>query len=283
MIPERSEVAKSAKSVLFEEFNDIDIYIEDTAQGYAKLYAEIFSRLFKGEYKVSNVFPLGGRRAVIEDCEKWQGNFSRPSLYVVDGDMHIFVGDAEKCLDGLFVLPMYCIENILVDENAITEVLNEEEATKLRDQVRGEFNFSGWLAVNAPLLAELFAEYAVCFEFCPEVQTISFPVTSLVSSNKGELDRVKVDLRIKELRSEVVEKIGESRYIESRQKYYKQLIQCSDSILKYVSGKDYLLPLLLTRSRSIVKTKVPNLNFKIRLAMKCDIEKLLPCKECIAS
>ena len=38
---ERRSSAKVAKSVFYEDFNDIDIYIEDTAPGYRKIFKEL--------------------------------------------------------------------------------------------------------------------------------------------------------------------------------------------------------------------------------------------------
>ena len=61
MVPARSETSKSAKSVFFEDVNDIDIFIEDTAIGFEKIYAILFSRVFSDAYSVEKVFPLGGR------------------------------------------------------------------------------------------------------------------------------------------------------------------------------------------------------------------------------
>jgi hypothetical protein len=41
--------------------------------------------------------------------------------------------------------------------------------------------------------------------------------------------------------------------------------------LSIVSGKDYLLPLLKMRAKSIVKTSISDINFKQRIAKRCDI------------
>lgn len=282
MIPERNLVARSAKSVLFEEFNDIDIFIEDTAHGYVKLFTEIFSRLFDGKYKVSNVFPLGGRDAVVSQCQSNQGGFKRPTLYVIDGDLHLISDDQRIELEGLYELPFYCIENILVDKAAILEIMNEEDAEKLREQIDKEFNFDEWVRVNAPLFSALFVEYAVCFKFCPDIKTVSFPVTDLVSSNKGILDSVKVEDRIQKLRNSILQKIDEQTYLNEKQLCQSRINRLAGSILGYVSGKDYLLPLMITRTRSIVKTKCPNINLKLRLAMKCNLDAILDSKLCVA-
>lgn len=56
MIPERSVQASSAKSVFFEELNDIDIYIEDTAFGYSKLFLFCLHVCLKVNTKLARFF-----------------------------------------------------------------------------------------------------------------------------------------------------------------------------------------------------------------------------------
>ena len=247
------------------------------------MFTEIFSRLFDGIYSVSNVFPVGGKVAVIEECRKWQGGTSRPSLYVVDGDLSAITGERYEELDGLYALPFYCIENLLIDENAFVEILNEEDVTKLKEEVAQHLDFSGWVSSNSSLMADLFIEYAVCFSLCPDIPTVSFPVTSLVSSNKGELDKDKVDARVQGLRNEVINRVGEDSYQYAREVLSISVASFSDGIMGYASGKDYLLPLIITRSRAVTGTKVSNLNFKLRLAMKCDLQSLEGCKAVVAN
>ena len=64
-IPERSVEANFAKSVFYTQYNDIDIYVEDTKQGYEKVFKILFSRLFEDKFRVDSIFPLGGRDKVI--------------------------------------------------------------------------------------------------------------------------------------------------------------------------------------------------------------------------
>jgi hypothetical protein len=261
-IPERSDAAKSAKSVFFEEYNDIDIYIEDTAVGYKKLFAEIFSRVFSNKYRVSEVFPLGSRNKVIDECRKCQGEFTRPSLYIVDGDLFLFHKSMCEELPGLYILPFYCIENLLIDQNCLLKILNEEDCIKRCEQLALDFDFSTWAKENSRHLVRLFIEYAICFRLCPEKQTVKFPVRNIVSSSSGIVDEVKVDNRISEISKYVIEKAGAEAYSELKAEIEERILINSDSLLKYVSGKDYLIPLLFTRFRSVVrKTKIQKLNF----------------------
>ncbi|MNR41865.1 hypothetical protein D3C85_1603100 [compost metagenome] len=45
-------------------------------------------------------------------------------------------------------------------------------------------------------------------------------------------------------------------------------------ILKYVSGKDYLLPLIITRLQSFSKFPNKNIATKVRLAMRANVDEL---------
>lgn len=274
MIPERSLAAKSAKSVLFEEFNEIDIFIEDTAEGYEKIFKELFSRVFQGKYKISKVFPLGERRAVIDEHDKNKNNFKRPTLYVIDGDLFLMLNNSVSSTKGLFVLPCYCIENILIDIGSIHQLLNEECHYKDKDDLIIEFDYSNWSKTNYEPLLKLFIEYAVIFSLLPEKQTVGYQVTQLVSSNNGIIDEAKTLNRINELQSEIFHKHDHETYSLTKAKVESIVKLEEKNLTKFVSGKDYLLPLLLTRFRAITRSRTSNINLKLRLAIKCDVSLL---------
>lgn len=280
MIPERSVQAQSAISVFFEEINDIDIFIEDTAFGYSKLFTILFSRVFKNDYKINKVFPLGGRVAVIE--QHAEHSSERPSLYIIDGDLFLLNGDSVENSNGLYKFPYYCVENILCDPNALISLLDEEEPVKCIDELSGLFNYDNWLQINEDKLFLLFLEYAVSMVLNPQEQTVAFKVSDLVSNNKGEIDEIKLLARIDSLKSLIINKTSNEMYESTKQEILNNFHGSNLKKLDVISGKDYLFPLLKTRAKSIVKTKIPDLNFKLRLAKNCDIEQLTSAKECVA-
>ncbi|MDE1460919.1 DUF4435 domain-containing protein [Spartinivicinus poritis] len=273
MIPERSDVAKSAKSVFFEDVNDIDIYIEDTATGYAKLYSIIFTRVFEGVYRVEEVFPIGDRKSVIKRHE-CHCSTERPSIYIVDGDLFILAGDEVENKPGLFRLPLYCIENLLCDHEAILDVLDEEEPVITREKIADQFDYDGWVVNNCDLLFQIFIEYSISFKIDPTVQTVSYPVKDFVEANTGDLSGVKISERINALRLNSVSKVGEEQYLFIKNEMLSQFGGDPQEKLSIVSGKDYLFPLLKMRAKSTVKTQIPDINFKQRIAKRCDIEPL---------
>lgn len=270
MIPERTAEANAAKSVFFEDVNDIDIYIEDTAFGYEKLYTILFSRIFRDTYKVNQVFALGGRKAVIEQHNAHDSE--RPSLYVIDGDLFLLTGDNVHNTKGLYKLPYYCIENILCDFSSLLTIMDEEEPIRNLDSLHASFGYLDWVENNEDKLFSLFVEYATSMLLNPQEQTVAYKVSDLVSCSRGEIDNAKLQTRISQLRELTTLKSSEEQYKEARGKILQNFTEARAEKLSVISGKDYLFPLLKMRAKSVVKTKISDLNFKMRLARTCNIE-----------
>lgn len=280
MIPERTVQASSAKSVFFEEINDIDIYIEDTAFGYSKLFCILFSRVFDGQYRVGKVFPLGGRKAVLNEHAANKSN--RPSVYIIDGDLFLLTGDVVSNERGLFKFPYYCVENVLCDNESLLTIMDEEDPERDLYKLDVLFDYNKWFVSNEGKLFSLFIEYGVSMLLNPQETTVGFKVSDLVSCNKGELDEGKLLKRIEGLRDSSILNSSFNEYKEVRSKVL-QNFECSGlNKLDVVSGKDYLFPLLKTRAKSIVRTKIPDLNFKIRLAKICNIDRLVSAIDYVA-
>jgi len=277
---ERSLAAKSAKSVFYEDFNDIDIYIEDTCPGYEKIFEEIFRRALEPKYRVAKIFPMGPKTSVIRDHESQGGEFNRPTLYIVDGDLDLMHKDGDS-KPGIYHLPYYCIENILLDEGSLQEILNEEDPLTPQPVLIKKFNYESWKKNNTELLVKLFIEYGTCFKLAPDIPTVSYEIKNLISSNSGDLDPQKTNNRINQISSTVLERVGEDKYKETKKQITTRLNQDPENSLRFISGKDYILPLLYIRLRTITKTKTPKLNIKTRLAMKCNISKIIACQNYI--
>lgn len=279
---ERKLSSKSARSILLEEFNDIDVYVEDTAGGFKKLFKEIIGKAFQQKYKIEHVLPLGDRDSVIGECEKNQAKTGRKRIYIIDGDLYLLNNKEQKSLKGLYILPRYCIENFLIDENAIIELLFEEDHELEKKEIADKLKLSEWIIHNEDLLTKLFINYAACHKFVPELQTVGFKVTNLTNSNSGEVCPVKINKRIDDLRESVAKKIDINIFLDEVARIEEVINTQSNKLIKYVSGKSYLLPLLRTRCKSFAKCSVSDINFKLRLAIKANITELKNIEDYIA-
>ena len=268
-IPERSFERNFAKSVFYTEYNDIDIYVEDTKRGYEKIFKILFSRLFEGKFRVDNIFPLGGRDKVINKFK--QEISSRPLLYVIDGDLMFLTKNDVQNTKGFFRLPCYCLENILCDVNALVNILDDEDSNKTYIEIVKDFDYNDWLVKNEEKLFELFIEYKVAKILYPELATVSFDVTYLLSCNRGVLEENKFQQRIQFVKNSVITIAGYSQYISTRNEVVEEFNNSLANKLSIVSGKDYILPLLKKRAQSSAKMNITNPSLMNRLAKNCDL------------
>jgi hypothetical protein len=271
----RNLKARVAKAAFYDDYNDIDIFIEDTAKGYKKLFSKILQRVLGNKYKVDSVFPLGGRGEVLTACKADQTPKNRARIYIIDGDLYLLSGEIENTkINGLFVLPRYCIENHLICDLSFISILDEEEADKSYDEIEQLFNFSGWIDAIKTHLIDLFIEYGIGKKIAPSVQSVAFGYSGLVSSNTGELDEKKVNNRIKSMRQEIINIAGIELYNITRKEVSNLVQYDKQSLLTFISGKDILMPLLFMRCKRLVDFKVTNIAFKQRLANICDLESM---------
>lgn len=277
MSPERGTIGKYAKSIFYEEFNEIDIYIEDTALGSEKIASKIYSKVFDGIYRVDQVFPLGGRSSVVAKFHEEKDTIKRPSLFVIDGDIYHLTGDNIKDEKGLYRLPCYCIENIFLDPDAIHSILDEEDPVKNEEELIEAFNYLDWKIKNEQKLRNLFIEYAISRVLNPSEPTVSYEVKHLVSGRDGCIDENKLSARLSELSAKAILKAGEENYQVTKDKILAKYQRSPLGDLDFVSGKDYLFPLLKTRLRATIKTTMTDLNLKIRLSKACSTDKIREC------
>lgn len=276
---DRKSSSRVAKAVFYEDFNDIDIFIEDTAPGYRKIFKELLRRVFNTELKIDQVFPVGNRDKVIEECRKNQTGNSRKRIFIVDGDLYLMHEDNQINLKGLFILPRYCIENYLIHESSIIDVLYEEEPELEKEQIKKGLKFSEWINANDTILTELFKIYALCKKHVPQEQTVAYKVSNLCSDNSGELCTIKTFQRIELLKQKLIAHLGEANFRLEYDNLSQKISHESYKMLKYSSGKDYLFPLINTRLRRLIETKPTNLNLKVRIATRCDLKELIEIKK----
>ncbi|TGM97314.1 DUF4435 domain-containing protein [Leptospira dzoumogneensis] len=264
---ERSIKGKKAKAVFYTSFNDIDVFIEDTGPGSKKLYEILLSKIFKTAFRVNTVFPLGGKKSVIDEC-KADVDFSRKKIFIVDGDLELLLGNNPTGVFRLFILKKYCIENYFIDENAILEVLDEEDIEQSKEQLKKLFDYENWKINNETILFDLFVHFAISHKYSIGIATVSNPISHLVSSSDGIIDLAKFEKRKIELISEMLRVIATTDIESSCKEIFERVVKSNVNPIDCISGKDYLLRLILMRMRQIVKFRADNSVIKQRLAMK---------------
>lgn len=272
---ERSKAAKFASSVFYESFNDFDLYIEDTAPGYGKIFAAMFSRAMSSRIALDKVFPLGARVDVIAAAKaRQEAGGDRPAVYIVDGDLYMLAGEREALPGNVVVLPRYCIENFLLDEAAFVEIMDEEHCDLALEDLRGRFDFDGWFDRSTESLASLFRVFAAAHFLHSGVQTVSRGYGVICDGQTGEIDQERLNRVQREVLESLILYHGKAEvdralaYVDSRVDPSKCFVRT------YVSAKDFTLPLIVLKMKSVVPAKMPHISLKMRMSKKCSVEPL---------
>lgn len=277
----RSPSASYAKAVFFEHLNDVDIFIEDTSETTKKVMSILLGRVLGGNVKLSRIFPLGGCREVVDVCIGDQERQGRKRVFIVDGDFSCWGCFNYIYLKRLFVLPRYCVENFLIDEAAICSVLSDEISDKDEEDIAEVFDFSSWNRVSLPLLVNLFEAYAVARCLLPVISTVGRAVRTFVADSFGNIDPAKIDRVIREIVDAVDDQYGLGAFRLALNEL--GIAPQSGFPIHSLSGKDYLLPIMLIRMRSVHSFKSSNASVVTRLAHRCDTSGMEGVVNCIST
>ncbi len=264
--------ALRALAFLFRPYNDIDVYVEDTA--CRNVYQVLIERMLKGRARVLRVFQLGGRSNVIEECQRQQGTFTRPSLFLVDADLHLLTGAPAPRLERLYQLKVYCSENLVFCGAAATEIAFESLSNTRRDEVRQRVGFGSFASEIAAPLRGLFIVYAAAHRLRVGIATSRYHVYQLCTNRDGqpELDGGKVRRRRQKLLAEMVQRHSSGAVRKALRSIMTNLrrVKCPGHCM--VSGKTYLLPLLLAHLRRVAGYRGPMRTLIVQLARYCNLE-----------
>lgn len=273
MRPERSVSGKKAKSVFFRRFNDIDIYVEDTACGSKKFYEILLQRVF--DYcRVKNVFPIGCKQSVLAQCRSDQKPGGRKRLYIVDGDLELLTNSNPSGYVRLVVLDSYCIENYLVDENAFVTAIHEYDLEDNIAKIKCKFSFKAFISKLEKDLFNLFVLYAAVKSISPSTTTVAYSVHHLTPSSAGIPDRKLLKNRQTEMQNILFEKTNKSHTKKTVSEIKCYCKGINRQPIDFISAKDYILPLLFMRMRYITPNCPRNSIIRQRLAFLCDISRL---------
>lgn len=256
--------ARTALRKLFEPLQDIDVYVEDTND--EAFYRCLLNSASGGRVSVARVFGLGGRQAVLATATV-HDHKTRRALFIIDGDLPWVRGEGPPNIVGLHQHNAYCVENLLICEEALSQLLAQEIAVTEADAATA-LDFHNWRNTLLSPLAELFAAFATVNEVDPTVPTVSKGAGVLCSTKKKAgaptLDLAKVrkarDHALQSAEAVLGTKPVATRYTEILQR----ILAKSDPLLA-VSGKDYVIPLIDFHLQSL-GCRIKRKSLRIRLA-----------------
>jgi hypothetical protein len=233
--------------------------------------------------KVARVFPAGNREAVIAMAIDHDFK-ARRALFIIDGDLEWVRGDVGSFPEFVYRLDAYCIENLLIQEDAVARILIEELILS-EDMAKETLQFDNWLYNVSSLLLDLFIWFAALNAVKASESTISLGIGQLLTpARKGVpqmLDHLKVEKQIYEIQQKTESVIGivEAKELHDRiLQRVNNLPNPSDAI----SGKDYLFPLFEYHLWHYVKRKTSRKSLRIRLARNCCLQRFAALSEAMA-
>ena len=234
--------------------NDIAIYVEDTAA--PNLWLKLLKKHLPEAVRLRSVTVLGSRDNVVRACRCDQSIDGNRRLYIVDGDLDLLKGRAKPKLRHLYRLRSYCVENYLLDEQAIVSAVMTLDPKAGEERVRRQVDYTGWVRRNETVLTQLFVCYAVTHELRGEKETVGFSVHRLLQRQDVDFDlcATKVSRRVVSLYRSIREvcsrhetRIVFDRVMNNAGKFGAE---------RFVSGKDYVFPLLYKAIRRSFRINV---------------------------
>lgn len=265
---------KSAKAIsrLFRSVQNIDIFVED--QGDEAFYTMLFKKFSSDKLIINRVVALGGCEEVKSAAEAYRDE--RAAVFIIDGDLQWLRGDPAPVISRLYRLNCYCIENILIVRRAVIELCAEELRCS-PEEAEGIINLERWES-SMESLVPLFARFAVINNVEPEIPTVGEGLSKIIVADEScgipTLCSKKIEIKINFFQEKIEQFIGREDGV-SRVFGMEKRITELDNALHAISGKDYLLPMLLFHVKLMTKTRAPLETFRYRLASKCSAAELV--------
>lgn len=277
---EYNDEAKRLVSTFLTYRNDIDIYTEDEEKD-REFYKALFSRLIKSEILINDVTPLGCKQKVIDTC-RLEPKSNRKKIFIIDGDVTLINGNIIE-LENLYVLDRYCIENFLIDKDSTCNFIYLNCGTKSKKQLENDLEFENWLNSYSESLISLFIHFAIINHFGGKFTLFNANKYHIKDNGILSFDSKLVNNDIEILKQEAIENYGEVSYNLKLNELCQKWTNSIDNLLKIVSGKDYLIPILLIKTQQFKSSKsLPSLEeIKINLVQHFDTSTLQNLKEMI--
>ncbi len=234
--------ASKAIGYLKSNVNDIEIFVEDTSS--SNTWVALLRKVLPDGVRLSSVNILGGRDNVLAACKGDQQDDGRRKLYIIDADLDILKGIRKPKLRHLYRLRAYCLENYLISEVTLVSVATLYDLNVTEHDAALKLGYSNWVLRNSKQLERLFVSYAVASGLGSSVKTVKEFIGQYCV---GEV--VSNDLCPRLVGKRVIWLYRVLRSIHSSEQVRKSFDRAnknaqSSNVMRFVSGKDGLLPML---------------------------------------
>jgi hypothetical protein len=153
-------------------------------------------------------------------------------------------------------------------------VIHDEDPEDDIETIEANLNFEEWISINEELLIELFIIYSIVIKYNIGIKTIKYAISNFYSIEPGVVSKDLIKARIAYLIEQILLKKPDIDMDAEINIRIATISISNDKLMKFISGKDYLMPLLKNRIKSKNRFNPDNISLKIRLAKKCDVSEL---------
>lgn len=244
--------------------NDIEIFVEDSSA--PNLWTKLLKKYLPVGIRLTSVTVLGPKENVIRACRADQAIDRRRKLYIIDGDLSLAQGMRRPRLRHLYRLRRYCVENYLLDENALVSAIMTLNPAASEQEIRQRMDLNGWLDRNRFVLTALFLCYAVTNELRREEPTVKYSVFRLMKDSERDFDisASKVSHRTIGL-YRLVRKSNSSMNTRNAFDRIRGNVRRLD-IERFVSAKSYILPSIYKTIQGGFHLNIGLLRFSVLIA-----------------
>lgn len=263
--------------------NEFDIFTEDRVAD-KEFYKSIFKRLFQEKVKINDVTPLGCKANVLSAYDNQAEKVKRKQFYIVDGDLDLINATNRKNEKNLIVLDSYCIENYIINEDGAIELIYFSCGDVSKEDVKTRLNFEKWLGYNCTCLVEMFLHFAILKKYGGGPKLRNANEFLKQHQKQTVIDQSAIDTYTQDIRKEIMTILTDKGYGDPKgiydeeiERYRKNWNTGCDSLLRIVSGKNYLLPILQHRVNHCIgkgKMLIKNESIKLFLANNSDLTRL---------
>lgn len=251
-----------ARVLLHGNANDVIFVTEDISQ--IKFHTAILRRILGKGKKLRSTFPVGNRKSVIQAAGLWLQGFSKPTIFLIDGDLFLLTEKNEQLTENIIRLPFCNIENSIFCQRSAVRIAAESNLHHDYKNCREILSLKSYIGNSLDLLIPLIAGYAIAFESNLSIKTTSLDVRAFMSGDC--ISAQNLQTKIQEIRDALCQTRSPEE-IDRRFSHYQNILNENKMApLRFFPGKTYLLPLLQMRLASCLNFKDSGL--LMRLATK---------------
>ncbi len=267
----------SARIQFYAPYNDISIVVEDTS--LETFYTKLFNHLLGGEVNLRRVIAIGNKTQVIRRFESLKDDArGAREFYLVDGDFDELIGIDSPDHHRFYRLPRYDIESFLVEPDAIATIAEEENPDHSADHYKDEMDFREWQRSLTKSVAPMVA----CLVLLQQLQISPQQGRKIqrFTSGNNDLPDVGKICDFVCVNRESQSHLTEEQFDRRVESIVEQMGPSPSQLLRWISGKDILLPLVIRQlNRATGAGSVSLKSLRFRLVAHCQFDSLSELKQ----